>query len=110
MRTPAGQECRYFYGDYYRGRQREECRLLGAAEPPLRWQASLCSSCPVPGIVQANACPDLVLSPRLIRPFPFLRQQVQVSAHCIKSKSSGFDPHVGCGECHRLPDIFEIKP
>ena len=31
MKTPAGTECKYFYGDYYRGRNHEECRLLGAA-------------------------------------------------------------------------------
>ena len=28
MKTPAGKECKFFYGDYYRGRQHEECRLL----------------------------------------------------------------------------------
>ena len=34
MRTPAGKECQYFYGDYYRGRNQEECRLLSDATPP----------------------------------------------------------------------------
>jgi hypothetical protein len=32
MRTPAGTECKYFYGDYYRGRSQEECRLLAASQ------------------------------------------------------------------------------
>ncbi|HSF80961.1 MAG TPA: hypothetical protein VLA49_06990 [Anaerolineales bacterium] len=106
MRTPAGKECRYFYGDYYRGRQHEECRLLDAANPPLTWKPDLCTSCPVPGILQANACTYLQLKPSFARPFPFIRQEVRVSAYCQKTERTGFDPHIGCGECHPLPDIF----
>jgi len=110
MRTPAGKECRYFYGDYFRGRNREECRLLQTASPPLPWKPSLCSNCPVPEILLANACQYMVLIPHLSRPFPFLTQTVTVQAFCEKTKRSGFDPHIGCGECHPLPDIFEEKP
>jgi len=109
MRTPAGKECRYFYGDYYRGRNRQECRLLAAANPPLMWKADLCLACPVPGILLANACSNLVLEPRLERPFPFLKQQVKVQASCLKTGQRGFDPHVGCGECHTLPEIFRSQ-
>lgn len=107
MRTPAGKECRYFYGDYYRGRQHEECRLLSNAAPPLPWKPSLCSSCPVPEILMANACEFMILEPHLHRPFPFLSQQVQVIPRCEKTGRSGFDAHIGCGECHPLPAIFE---
>lgn len=106
MRTPAGKECRYFYGDYYRGRKREECRLLEDTSPPLPWRPALCFTCPVPDILLANACEHMVLEPRLTRPFPFLKQQVDVSAHCQKTKRTGFDPHIGCGECHPLPSVF----
>ena len=28
MRTPAGTECPYYYADYYRGRSKQECRLI----------------------------------------------------------------------------------
>jgi len=107
MRTPAGKECRYFYGDYYRGRNREECRLLGDADPPLPWRPSLCASCPVPDILMANACTYMTLTPRLARPFPFTRQAVQVSTSCAKTGRAGFDPHIGCGECHPLPPVFD---
>jgi hypothetical protein len=107
MRTPAGKECRYFYGDYHRGRDREECRLLESASPPLTWKRSLCTSCPVPDILLANACSNLVLKPRLARPFPFISQQVEVDSYCTKTSRSGFDPHIGCGECHPLPPIFD---
>lgn len=107
MRTPAGKECQYFYGDYFRGRQREECRLLMEAEPPLRWTPELCQSCPVPEIALANACPNMGLSPSIGRSFPFLRRQVRVKAFCQKSGRAGFDSHIGCGECHALPILFD---
>jgi len=106
MRTPAGKECRYFYGDYYRGRKNEECRLLGNASPPLPWRPSLCSTCPVPEILLANACEHMLLEPSLGRSFPFLKQVVQIRAYCEKTNRAGFDPHIGCGECHPLPSIF----
>jgi len=106
MRTPAGKECRYFYGDYFRGRRREECRLLASAAPPLSWTPDLCNACPVPEIFLDNACPNLVLEPHLARPFPFLKRRVEVATFCTQSNLHGFDPHVGCGECHELPDIF----
>jgi hypothetical protein len=106
MRTPAGKECRFFYGNYYRGRDSEECRLLGSATPPLPWKRDLCFTCPVPDILLANACSYLILEPKLVRPFPFVKQQVQVNTYCSKTSRSGFDPHIGCGECHPLPPEF----
>lgn len=106
MRTPAGKECRYFFGDYYRGRQREECRLLQSASPPLPWKPHMCFTCPVPEILRANACTNMVLEPYLVRPFPFLRQEVRVKTLCMLTKRDGFDPHIGCGECHPLPSVF----
>jgi hypothetical protein len=109
MRTPAGKECRYFYGDYYRGRHDEECRLLKDANPALPWKPDLCNTCPVPEIIMANACHYMVLIPRLVRSFPFTRKQVHIETYCEKTNRSGFDPHIGCGECHALPPIFEER-
>ena len=106
MRTPAGKECRYFYGDYYRGRNQEECRLLSSAAPPLSWKASLCFDCPVPGILLANTCPHMVLAPQIQRTFLIFKKQVQVSAYCEKTGRQVAEPHIGCGECHPLPPIF----
>lgn len=110
MKTPAGKECRFFYGDYYRGRKNEECRLLDSAAPPLPWKPDLCKDCPVPDILLANACPHLQLQPSLARPFPFIHQQVRVQPYCTQTRRSGFDPHIGCGECHPLPAIFDQLP
>ncbi|MBN1538134.1 MAG: hypothetical protein JW908_15460 [Anaerolineales bacterium] len=106
MRTPAGNECPHFFGDYFRGRNLEECRLLRQAIPPITWKPSLCATCPVPGILLANACPNMVLKPELHRPFPFLKQQVRVTAFCTKTNQLVPEPHIGCGECHMLPPAF----
>jgi len=109
MRTPAGKECRYFYGDYYRGRQHEECRLLDEEAASPIWSPSLCRDCPVPGIHMANACENMVLKATVVRSLPFLKRQVRVRPYCNKTYRDGFDPHVGCGECHPLPEIFGGK-
>lgn len=105
MRTPAGIECRYFYGDYYRGRQHEECRLL-----PRDWQPRLCATCPVPAIRRANACEHMQLIARVERPLFVLPARVRVQAFCQKSARPVTEPHVGCGQCHTLPPAFMGAP
>ncbi len=100
MHTPAGKECPYFYGDYYRGRNHEECRLLP------EWQPKLCITCPVPGIHLANACKYMTLTAEVRRPFFVFPPEVQISAYCKKSQKAVTEPHIGCGECHMLPKIF----
>jgi hypothetical protein len=107
MRTPAGTECKYFYGDYYRGRQQEECRLLAASGDS--WTRDLCHTCPVPSITRANACEFMVLHAEVTRPLATaFQRRVQVRAFCEKTQRAGFDPHIGCGECHPLPPVFEV--
>lgn len=103
MRTPAGQECRYFYGDYHRGKNHEECRLLH----PQEWEASLCATCPVPGILRANTCEYMKIQANVYRPFFILKPRVRVSAYCEKTNQNVKEPHIGCGECHTLPDVFK---
>ena len=108
MKTPAGIECPYFYGDYYRGRNHEECRLLKTNGE--RWTPDLCRTCPVPEISRANACEFLQLKPIVGRPMAALFQRrVQISAFCEKSKRNVSEPQIGCGECHALPFKLEIK-
>ena len=106
MRTPAGKECKYFYGDYYRGKNAEECRLIGHQPPPNHWTADLCKACPVPGILQANSCPNMTLSASIKRKLPGLKRKVIITAYCSRSQGIVKDPHVGCGLCHDLPDAF----
>jgi len=108
MKTPAGKECKYFFGDYYRGRQTEECNLLKASNQT--WSADLCRTCPVPGILQANACEFLQLRGTVSRPpMSGFQRRVQVTAYCEKTHQDVHEPHIGCGECHPLPPVFEIK-
>ncbi len=111
MRTPAGFECRYFYGNYFRGRSQEECRLIGSQPPPNHWTADLCKTCPVPKILQANACPTMQLVGEVERRFLGLQRRVKVTAFCTRSNQTVKEPEVGCGLCHPLPAIFtERKP
>lgn len=108
MKTPAGRECPHFYGDYYRGRSTEECRLLKLQGQ--QWSPDLCKACPVPDIARANSCQYMTLNVEIARPFLVLFQiRVQVKAYCEKSKRDVTEPQVGCGECHALPFTFEIK-
>ena len=108
MKTPAGKECPHFYGDYFRGRSLEECRLLKAAGQ--NWTRDLFGTCPVPAISQANACEFMQLRATISRPLSaaFMRR-VQVQTFCEKSNKRVKEPHVGCGECHSLPFKFEVK-
>jgi len=105
MKTPAGFDCKYFYGDYFRGRDREECRLVGSG-----WVRPLCKTCPVPSILLANACEFMNLRAEVSRPVAAgFQRRVRVNPYCDKTGRSGFDAHIGCGECHLLPPVFEVK-
>ncbi len=108
MKTPSGRECPHFYGDYYRGRNVEECRLLDAQGLP--WTPDLCVTCPVPDISRANSCQFLKLKVKVGRPVTAVfRRRVQVSAYCEKSERDVSEPEIGCGDCHALPFTFEVK-
>lgn len=107
MRTPAGIECRYFYGNYYRGRNTEECRLISNTPPPNHWTSKLCKTCPVPGILRANACPTMILEAKASSGiFGFFRR-VNVTAYCTRSNQKVEEPEIGCGMCHPLPIILK---
>jgi hypothetical protein len=108
MRTPAGKECRYFYGNYHRGAHHEECRLIGGKQPPYAWTPDLCGTCPVPDILRANGCEHMTLMAQVKRGVLGMKRRVKVSAYCRKTHDFVEDPHVGCGQCHDLPDAFKI--
>lgn len=99
MKTPYGRECRYFYGDYYRGRNIEECRLLSSSHKQEKWEQSLCKNCPVPGIIMNNACQYMVLSGSIKK--SLFGKHVKVSAYCTKSHGEVKDPNIGCELCHQ---------
>jgi hypothetical protein len=106
MRTPAGFECRYFYGNYFRGRNEEECRLITPATAHL-WSSDLCRSCPVPALLRANACPHLILEGNVQKTMLGLVKKIKVSAYCSKSAEVVTEPQIGCGQCHPSIDFLE---
>ena len=108
MRTPAGKECRFYYEDHFRGREKEECRLLQRNPNAGRWKPSHCNTCPVPDILRQNACPNLALEGRIHKSLLGLREQVTVYAVCTSSLKEVDNPAVGCGECHRHRPGAEI--
>jgi hypothetical protein len=108
MKTPAGRECPHFYGDYYRGRNVEECRLLKLSGQD--WSRDLCKTCPVPDIARANSCQYMQLKLTVVRPFTAaFQRRVQVTAFCDKSNSNVAEPQIGCKECHAMLYKFEVK-
>ncbi len=100
MRTPAGQECRFYYEDFHRGRAVQECRLVQGSPGSLPWRPNYCALCPVPEILNANASPDLNLTltikPRLLG----LGRRLEVTASCLKHYIPIDDPHIGCPRCN----------
>jgi hypothetical protein len=104
--APSRTECRYFYGNYFRGRIRK-VPLNWQSMAPGDWNAN-CAD-PVPGILRANACESLVLHGEVKRTMGVLKKRVIVTASCMKSNTIVTEPHVGCGQCHPIPPVFE-KP
>ena len=100
MRTPAGKECRFYYADYYRGRDVQECRLIARNRESPPWKPGLCQTCPVPDILRANACPNLVLDARVSKRLLGIVQQVEVTGWCSEYFLDVDRPAIGCGHCH----------
>lgn len=106
MRTPAGVECPFFYGNYHRGKNVEECRLIGKQPPPSHWSPDLCATCPVPSIKMANACEHMQLTIIIKKKLGFFKRYVKVEAFCTHAGSKVEKPHVGCGKCHPFDNEF----
>ncbi|MBI3242315.1 MAG: hypothetical protein HYZ49_08490 [Chloroflexi bacterium] len=109
MRTPYGADCKYYYADFHRGRQTQECRLPRRDRPNEKWTPDLCRACPVPRLLLANACPHLTFSGRIDRGFLGLNRKMIVEAACNKSGGPVAEPAVGCGQCHEDSPPIEFK-
>jgi hypothetical protein len=104
MKTPYGKECKFYYADYYRGKETQECRLIQQNASSEPWKPALCQSCPVPDILFANACPNLALHARVTKSFLGLLQKVQIEAACREYLVPVTKPKIGCGHCHQALD------
>lgn len=93
---PQPVNCRYFYGDYHRGSQRETCRLLEESPRNERpWHRKLCNRCPVPTFLLMSNCRSLVLEAEVKK--RFLSERVEVtfsvcSEHLIELEDPQFCP------------------
>jgi hypothetical protein len=100
MRTPAGKECKYYYEDYFRGREKRECRLIGRNPDGGTWKPKHCNGCKVPDILRQNGCAHLALEAKVEKGFLGLTEKVGVYAVCTKHLVEVSQPAVGCGHCH----------
>ena len=105
MRTPAGAECPYYFEDFHRGRNIQECRLIDGSNGG-RWQPDLCGKCRIPRITMANACPNLILEARVRQGILGIGRGVDIQAYCKLSKTEVAVPEIGCGRCH---EVFEAS-
>lgn len=114
MINPAGQECRFYYQDYHRGRNEQTCRLIDGNPSSPNWQAKDCTNCPVPGILRANNSPELVLQATVKKGVLGLNRHVEVTAFCSRHLIDVPKPHVGCPECAKekpgLQELFGNQP
>ena len=96
MMTPAGKPCPFYYEDFNRGRNTQECRLVQENPESLPWRPKDCFKCPVPDILRANASPEmrlkLTVKPALLG---FVRQ-LKVEAWCTRHDIPIENPYVGC--------------
>jgi len=77
-------DCRYYYGNFYRGRDVEECRLIARNRENQRpWKRALCDTCPVPGILRETTCKHLALEASVERKFG-LFDRVSLYAICTE--------------------------
>jgi hypothetical protein len=100
MRTPAGKDCRYYYEDFHRGRELQECRLVKANPDSMAWIPGDCSRCPIPDILNANASKNLELKLTIKPKLLGIRRAPEVAASCLKHGIPIEDPFVGCPECN----------
>lgn len=101
MKTPAGQECRYYYADFNRGRHVQACRLIEENKQSPDWQPSDCARCVVPEVLRANASPTMRLT-LTVRPGLIfgIGRHLELSAFCSKHNIPISDPFVGCEQCN----------
>ncbi len=106
MRTPAGSECPYYFEDYHRGKDHQECRLIADSRNAGTWTPALCGKCPVPRIAMANACPNLVLQPKVKSGILGMGRRVDISSSCVHIAGPVEVPQIGCGHCHEFLDFY----
>lgn len=110
MKTPAGQECRFYYENFHRGRSDQACRLIESNVRSPRWRPGDCAACPVPAILAANNNPHMVLEATVDKGFlGLVGRRVKVNAFCTRHLVDIVTPQTGCPQCAReRPGLREL--
>jgi hypothetical protein len=91
-------DCRYYFADYFRGRETEKCRLIERNSGNRRpWRRALCDSCPVPGILRETTCRHLALEAQVGRKWALV-ERVEVYAICTEHVAELMDARF-CPQC-----------
>jgi len=110
MKTPAGTECPFYYEDFHRGRNQQECRLIERTPGGGQYSPDLCARCRVPRILMANACEYMILEARVNSGFLGLRRRVVITAFCTRSMQDVEEPEIGCPQCHLGLEDLALSP
>ena len=97
MATHTPVNCRYYYADFHRGRNHEECRLLKRNPESRPWRRVLCDSCPVPDILISTNCKEIALEATVVKKWGLL-ERVEVYAICAKHLVELDNPRF-CPQC-----------
>lgn len=99
MQTPAGEYCKFYYEDFHRGRDIQECR---APKTPQSgpWMPKDCAKCPIPKILRANSSPNMEIQITIRRPILGLGHKVLVTATCTQHNIKIANPYTGCPQCN----------
>ena len=89
--------CRYYFADYFRGRDHEECRLIRRNPDSLPWRRSLCDTCPVPDILLNTNCKEIALEAEVVKRWGVM-ERVEVYAVCARHLIELEDPK-HCPQC-----------
>ena len=106
MSNKPAPNCRYFYNDYHRGNETTECRLPKSRDS-LRWERSVCDSCPAPSLLRETNTPHLALEGAIRKRFPF-GPRMEIFAICTKHmvqlKEAGYCPQCAAEQAALLGD------
>ena len=109
MINPDGKECRFYYQDFHRGRDEQECRLAKANPKSAEWAVKICTGCPVPDILASNSDPNLVLEGTISKGFVGFGRKMEVKAFCSKHLIDLPNPQTGCPQCAKeKPGLAEL--
>lgn len=103
MITPGGADCAYYYEDFARGANVQECRVTRDPRSAV-WQPTDCRRCPVPGLLLANGSPHLELRIAIRSGVLGLGRHVHLDVWCALHGPIEGDPRVGCKACNAEAD------